>query len=164
MVKCLIQMDTINHLIEQIQQDRPMTIGEMSLKILDWNNRLLILFLLLIKRKLFVGGLTNETTKEHLIEYFSQYGKIEDASIKVDFNTGRSRGFGFILFESKEPVETILSIKDHVINGKNIDPKPAKHKGATPVRKVFVGGLDPSYPEADLRKYFSKYGKVSHYS
>ncbi len=83
----------------------------------------------------------------------------------MDFNTGRSRGFGFLLFENKDSVEKILRTPQHVINGKNVDPKPAKHnqnvKTAPPIRKVFIGGLDPSFPEADLRKYFAKYGVVS---
>jgi heterogeneous nuclear ribonucleoprotein A/B/D len=135
-------------------------------------------------RKIFVGGLTWDTTKEHLIEYFSKFGKIEDVNIKIDLNTGRSRGFGFILFESKEVADKILNIKEHIINGKPIDPKPAKHKSAqeqqqqlqqqqqqqqqqsstsstNPVlKKIFVGGLDPSVPESDIRDYFSKYGRV----
>jgi RNA recognition motif-containing protein len=111
-------------------------------------------------RKLFVGGLTWETTRENLIEYFSQFGTIEDVIIKIDFNTGRSRGFGFVLFENKDAIDKIFSISEHSINGKSIDPKPAKHKGSSPIRKIFIGGLDPSVPEPEIRQYFGKYGKV----
>lgn len=79
----------------------------------------------------------------------------------MDPVTGRSRGFGFITFESKECVDKVLGTSEHIINGKCIDPKPAKYKGSTPVKKIFVGGLDPSFPESELREYFSKFGKVS---
>jgi len=27
-------------------------------------------------------------------------------------------------------------------------------------RKVFIGGLDPSFPDSQLREYFSKFGKI----
>lgn len=47
----------------------------------------------------------------------------------------------------------------HTIKGKTIDPKRAKARPG--IKKIFVGGLDIDYPEADIRAYFEKYGKVS---
>ena len=52
-------------------------------------------------RKMFIGGLHWETTVEELKEYFTQFGAVEDATIKTDM-AGTSRGFGFVLF-SEEP-------------------------------------------------------------
>lgn len=46
----------------------------------------------------------------------------------------------------------------HTIKGKQIDPKRAKVRPG--IKKIFVGGLDNDYPEADIRSYFEKYGKV----
>ena len=49
----------------------------------------------------------------------------------------------------------------HVLHGKTIDPKRAKARGGRePIKKVFVGGLDPSVPESDIRSHFEKYGVV----
>ena len=52
-------------------------------------------------RKMFIGGLSWETTVEELKEFFSQFGAVEDATIKTDMS-GTSRGFGFVLF-AEEP-------------------------------------------------------------
>lgn len=149
------------------------------------------------ERKLFVGGLTWDTTQEDLREYFSSFGNVADCSIKHDPSTGRSRGFAFLVFETKDIVEKILSQSDHFVKGRKVDPKPAHRRstaggnqmnannnnaaslyGAGPSsaspyaamganvnpysnnRKVFIGGLDPSFPDSQLREYFSKFGKI----
>merc|ERR1719369_1263315 len=52
--------------------------------------------------KLFVGGLAKGTEGSHLKEYFSTFGAVVDATIMKDYETGKPRGFGFVLFEDKE--------------------------------------------------------------
>ena len=57
----------------------------------------------------------------------------------------------------------VLAEKSHLLHGRNIDPKRAKARGGRePILKVFVGGLDPSVPESEIKEYFEKYGKVSY--
>ncbi|XP_078658871.1 heterogeneous nuclear ribonucleoprotein A/B-like isoform X8 [Branchiostoma floridae x Branchiostoma belcheri] len=112
-------------------------------------------------RKMFVGGLSWETTEKDLKDYFAQYGDIEDCTIKIDPVTGRSRGFGFILFSKAESVEKVLAKPVHTLDGRNIDPKIAKARGGKePIKKIFVGGLNPDYPDEDLKAYFSKFGEI----
>jgi len=146
-----------------------------------------------------LGGLTWDTTQEDLREYFSSFGNITDCSIKHDPSTGRSRGFAFLVFDSKDIVERILSQNDHFVKGRRVDPKPAHRRlnatnnqinnnmssqsslygvgssstmayanmgmgansnASSNNRKVFIGGLDPSFPDSQLREYFSKFGKI----
>lgn len=110
--------------------------------------------------KIFVGGLNWETTSDDLKAYFEQFGGVTDCTIKTDPNTGRPRGFGFVVFEDPSCVDRALAHGSHSLGGKTIDPKRAKRLGPEPVKKVFVGGLDPNTPESEVREYFGQYGTI----
>lgn len=55
--------------------------------------------------KIFVGGLSWDTTQKRLEEYFSSFGKVVEALIMTDRETNKPRGFGFITFESEESIK-----------------------------------------------------------
>lgn len=55
-----------------------------------------VLVRLRLLRKLFVGGLSWETTQDTLQRYFSHYGEVIDCVVMKNNETGRSRGFGFV--------------------------------------------------------------------
>ena len=58
--------------------------------------------------------------------------------------------------------EQVLEERPHVLHNRTIDPKKANPRGGRePIRKIFVGGLDPDVPEDEIRNHFGKYGKVS---
>lgn len=46
---------------------------------------------------MFIGGLTSDTTKEMLEEYYSEWGEIIDAVVMVDSQTRKSRGYVKVL-------------------------------------------------------------------
>jgi len=52
--------------------------------------------------RLFVGGLEWGVTSLDVRRYFSTFGRVDDAEVLVDRNTGRSRGFGFVSFETED--------------------------------------------------------------
>jgi len=78
-------------------------------------------------RKLFVGGIPIACTLEDVKEYFAQFGQIVDASVQMT-REGRSRGFGFVTFESEEVASLVLS-KPHSIQHKAIEVKRTVPKG-----------------------------------
>uniref|UniRef100_A0AAR2K3R7 RRM domain-containing protein n=1 Tax=Pygocentrus nattereri TaxID=42514 RepID=A0AAR2K3R7_PYGNA len=111
--------------------------------------------------KMFIGGLSWDTSKKDLTDYLSKFGEVLDCTIKTDPMTGRSRGFGFVLFKDAESVDRVLELKEHKLDGKLIDPKRAKAmKGKEPPKKVFVGGLHPETTEDQVREYFGAFGDI----
>ncbi|OSD01939.1 RNA-binding domain-containing protein [Trametes coccinea BRFM310] len=75
--------------------------------------------------KLFIGGLPGSVTSESMREYFSQFGKVVDATVMLDRETGRSKGFGFVSFENVD-VTPMLGFGNLQIDGKLIDVKLAQ--------------------------------------
>uniref|UniRef100_A0AAR5PXD1 RRM domain-containing protein n=2 Tax=Dendroctonus ponderosae TaxID=77166 RepID=A0AAR5PXD1_DENPD len=107
-------------------------------------------------RKLFVGGLSWETTDKELREYFGKYGEIESINVKTDSMTGRSRGFAFIVFQDAASIDRVSAAGEHTINGKKVDPKKAKARHG----KIFVGGISPELSDDDINEYFGQYGTI----
>ncbi|XP_053982717.1 heterogeneous nuclear ribonucleoprotein 27C isoform X2 [Hylaeus volcanicus] len=118
------------------------------------------------KGKLFVGGLSWETTQENLQRYFGRYGEVIDCVVMKNSESGRSRGFGFVTFSDPANVPLVLQNGPHQLDGRTIDPKPCnprtqqkpKRSGGFP--KVFLGGLPSNVTETDLRSFFTRFGKV----
>ena len=66
-------------------------------------------------RKLFVGGLAQEARETEIKEYFSTFGEIDMITLKTDPQTGRSRGFAFLVFKDPSSLSAITESDDHVI-------------------------------------------------
>lgn len=55
----------------------------------------------------------------------------------------------------------VLLQKEHRLDGRLIDPKRAMAMKKEPVKKIFVGGLNPEATEETIREYFGAFGEVS---
>ncbi len=73
-------------------------------------------------KKLFVGGLSWDTTDDGLRQAFQPFGEITEAKVITDRDTGRSRGFGFVTFAEGEEAQSAITAMD----GKNLDGKTIK--------------------------------------
>jgi RNA-binding protein Musashi len=78
--------------------------------------------------KIFVGGVSQEATEQEFKEFFTQFGRVIDATLMIDKDTGRPRGFGFVTFDSEAAVEAALS-RPLAICGKPIEVKKAQPRG-----------------------------------
>ncbi|KAE8626902.1 hypothetical protein XENTR_v10006796 [Xenopus tropicalis] len=118
-------------------------------------------------RKLFIGGLSFETTDESLREHFEQWGTLTDCVVMRDPNSKRSRGFGFVTYSSTDEVDAAMSARPHKVDGRVVEPKRAvsREDSSRPgahltVKKIFVGGIKEDTEEHHLREYFEQYGKI----
>ncbi|XXG61878.1 hypothetical protein AAC387_Pa05g0371 [Persea americana] len=132
--------------------------------------------------KLFIGGISWETTEEKLKEHFGKYGEVSQTVIMRDKSTGRPRGFGFVGFSDPSVLDRVLQDK-HIIDGRTVEAKRALSReeqhtnprsGGNPnagrsfagtgnikTRKIFVGGLPPTLTEEGFRQYFENFGHVT---
>jgi len=82
-------------------------------------------------KKLFVGGLSWDTTDDGLRQAFASYGEITEAKVITDRDTGRSRGFGFVTFSQEEDAKKAISQMDGTsLDGKTIKVNEAQQKSA----------------------------------
>ncbi len=81
--------------------------------------------------KVYVGGLSYNTTEEGLKEAFSQFGSIKEAHLIIDRDTGRSKGFAFITFDTQAAAEASLSMNGKSLDGRTIKVNMAQDKKAS---------------------------------
>ena len=76
-------------------------------------------------KKVFVGGIKEDTEEHHLRDHFEQYGKIEVIEIVTDQGNGKERGFAFITFDDHDSIDKIVVQKYHTVNGHNCEVRKA---------------------------------------
>ncbi len=92
-------------------------------------------------KKLFVGGLSYETTEAILKETFSQAGTVESATVITDKMSGRSKGFGFVEMSSEEEAQKAIEMfNGKEIDGRNVTVNEAKPLESRPRRSGFNRG------------------------
>jgi RNA-binding protein Musashi len=109
-------------------------------------------------KRIFVGGLSSETTEEDMRDYFEMFGEVTEVQLMFDRNTNRHRGFGFVSFEDEEPADKVCSIQFHDIRGKKVEVKVAQTKEEMQSRGRNLTNRPPphnyGYPVASFGPYF----------
>ncbi|XP_067605783.1 heterogeneous nuclear ribonucleoprotein A1-like [Pseudorca crassidens] len=118
-------------------------------------------------RKLFIGGLSFETTNASLRSHCEQRGALTDCVVTRDPNTRCSRGFGFVTYATVEEVDAAMNARPHKVDGRVVEPKravsredsqrPGTHLTA---KNIFVGGIQKYHTvnghNCEVRKALSK--------
>jgi cold-inducible RNA-binding protein len=86
--------------------------------------------------KLYVGNLSFNTSEQRLREIFEAHGEVLSASLVMDRETGRPRGFAFV--EMKDDNEARAAIE--ALNGQNIDGRDLTVNEARPREERGGGG------------------------
>jgi len=82
-------------------------------------------------KKLYVGGLSYDTTEETLRQTFAQAGTVETVNVIIDRDSGRSKGFGFIEMATDEEAAKAIEL----LNGKELDGRSLTVNEARPMEK-----------------------------
>jgi len=125
---------------------------------------------------IFVGDLSPEIDDRALFNAFSAFGTISsDARVMWDQNTGRSRGYGFVAFRSKEDAQRALTemngewlgnraIRCNWANQKteqqNVDLSTVLNQTSPTNTTVYVGNLSMEVTDQMLRAIFGDFGAI----
>ncbi len=91
--------------------------------------------------KVFVGGLAWATDDDGLRAAFEKYGEVTDAVVIKDRDTGRSRGFGFVTFSSKDAMAQAVSAMDGAdLDGRSVRVNEAQERQSRGGGGGFGGG------------------------
>ncbi|KWU43812.1 hypothetical protein RHOSPDRAFT_29504 [Rhodotorula sp. JG-1b] len=82
--------------------------------------------------KLFVRALPPSCTQESFRAYWRQFGAITDATLMMDKETGRHRGFGFVNYERREDVDKVLQSGPHYMDGQMRPHSSSERRMLTP--------------------------------
>ncbi|MFN5909731.1 MAG: RNA recognition motif domain-containing protein, partial [Bacteroidota bacterium] len=78
---------------------------------------------------IFVAKLDFGVTSEDLKKAFQAYGTVLKATVAIDRETGRSRGFGFVeMAEREEAMSAIRGLDGSTMNGRQIAVKEAEQR------------------------------------
>ena len=92
-------------------------------------------------KKLYVGGLSYNTTEATLKDTFAAAGTVETATIIMDKMTGRSKGFGFVEMSTDEEAQNAVSMfNGQEFDGRKLTVNEARPMEARPPRTGGNGG------------------------
>jgi len=71
---------------------------------------------------IYVGNLPFSATEDQIRQLFSEFGQVESVSLITDRQTGRARGFGFVVMPDDAEAQQAIE----QTNGKDMDERPLK--------------------------------------
>jgi nucleolin len=124
-----------------------------------------------------VGRLSWSVDNDRLAQEFAACGEVVSATVQMDRNTGKSRGFGYVHFATTDAVEKALQMNGQEIDGRAVnidrsqtqDRTQAREKRAhafgdetsPPSTTLFVGNLSFGVTEDTVWSFFNEWGVKS---
>eukprot|EP00262_Sarcandra_glabra_P021186 TRINITY_DN879_c0_g1_i1.p1 TRINITY_DN879_c0_g1~~TRINITY_DN879_c0_g1_i1.p1 ORF type:complete len:283 (+),score=34.74 TRINITY_DN879_c0_g1_i1:346-1194(+) len=120
-----------------------------------------------LNTKLYFGNLPYNCDSAQLAGIIQEYGSPEMVEVLYDRDTGRSRGFAFVVMSSMEDANAVIQNLDGSEYGGrtlkvNFSDKPKTKEPLYPEseHKLFVGNLSWSVTSDILTEVFQEYGNV----
>ena len=79
-------------------------------------------------KKIYVGNLPFSTTDDDLRELFARHGEVDSASVVMDRESGRSRGFGFVEMETASADVAIAALNGRDMGGRSLRVNEAESR------------------------------------
>ena len=80
-----------------------------------------------MSKNIYVGNLVWDASSDELLDLFGRFGAVEKAQVVTDRETGRSRGFGFVVMTNDDEAErAIQELNGHDHNGRPLTVNEAK--------------------------------------
>jgi RNA recognition motif-containing protein len=89
-----------------------------------------------MSKKLFVGNLSFDATEGDISAAFEQFGPVESVAIITDRDSGRSKGFGFVVMEDEDATKAIAKMNGAELGGRALTVNEARPM----VKRDFGGG------------------------
>ncbi|CAH1380171.1 unnamed protein product [Tenebrio molitor] len=106
----------------------------------------------LVPNRIFVGGISANTTEGELLQLFSSYGTVKAAKIIQD-RAGVSKGYGFITFESEDDAKRPLKDADNIVlRERKLNIAPAIKK--QPFSRAFDASSPSTVAPGNTAQYF----------
>jgi heterogeneous nuclear ribonucleoprotein A1/A3 len=123
-----------------------------------------------VHRKIFVHGLGWDAHNEILISVFKKYGEIEECKIVTDKATGRSKGYGFLLFKTRIAARKALKEPQKKVGNRTVSCQLASlgkgqnqkqdNSSDVSLRKLYIGNVGPQISVENLREFFAQFGEI----
>lgn len=107
--------------------------------------------------KMFVGGMSEDTTEEQILEKFSPYGNIEKIDLIKDKSTGKYKRFCFVTFNDHDSVDQCVIHKHFNLAGKKVEVKKAVSKDE--LLAAANRGVTPYAPQGSRMPTPASYGR-----
>ena len=79
-----------------------------------------------MSKKLYVGNLSFQTTETDISDAFTQYGAVESVNIITDRDSGRSKGFGFVVMDEEGADKAIATLNGTQLAGRTLTVNEAR--------------------------------------
>ena len=83
-------------------------------------------------KKIYVGNLPFSMNDGELRDLFAAHGNVMSASVVMDRETGRSRGFGFVEMDDSEAENAINALNGSMCNGRDLRVNEARPREDRP--------------------------------
>ena len=91
--------------------------------------------------RLYVGNLPFSTTDASLKDAFAAHGEVLSASVVIDRDTGRSRGFGFVEMATAEAAQAATNaLNGSLLDGRPLTVNEARERGGGGGGGGYAGG------------------------